>query len=44
VENRAGETILFTVLNSDKLELASKLLKRGADINYQNKDGLTALS
>ena len=38
-EDRVGYSILTIVLIAGNFELASKLLKRGADINYQNKDG-----
>jgi len=39
VEDREGKTLLFRALMAEKYDLATKLLQRGATVNYQNKEG-----
>ncbi|WP_461248502.1 ankyrin repeat domain-containing protein, partial [Treponema sp. R6D11] len=41
--NISGKTALYCVVETNNLEVASFLLKRGADPNQQGKDGETAL-
>ena len=44
IEDSSGATVLTKVLEAYNFDLASKLIKRGANINYSNKDGKTALT
>ena len=39
VEDREGKSLLFRALMAEKYDLATKLLQRGATVNYQNKEG-----
>jgi ankyrin repeat protein len=38
-----GNTLLMIASKKNKLEIVTELLKRGPNINLQNKDGKTAL-
>jgi len=42
-EEKGGDTILFVYLRKKDYEMVRKLLIRGANPNYQNRFGLTAL-
>ena len=44
VEDREGKTVLVRVLEAYKFELATKLIRRGADVNSVNREGRTALT
>ena len=44
VEDKEGKTVLMRVLEQYNFELATKLVRRGADINSVNKEGKTALT
>lgn len=43
VEDKEGHTLLMLYLNRGKMSVVSKLIIRGADINYQNTRGRSAL-
>ena len=43
IEDREGYTILIRYLLKNKISMVKRILIRGADINYQNRFGKTAL-
>jgi ankyrin repeat protein len=43
VEDKEGLTIMALYLLKQKISMVKKILIRGADINYRNKFGKTAL-
>lgn len=43
VEDKEGMTIMIQYLLKSKIEMVKKILIRGADVNYRNKLGKTAL-
>jgi ankyrin repeat protein len=43
IEAKDGRTILIIYLLNKRMGFVRKILSRGADINFQNRFGLTAL-